>query len=121
MKVAEQFFRVAQEKFSELDYWKVTELLKQAIRHNPADSRYYNLMAKAYAHHPRFAKDAEQCFYKAIEVDPWNPDYHVDLARFYLQQALPARAVGECEKAVKIAPHHTAARDLLSEISARKA
>jgi tetratricopeptide (TPR) repeat protein len=120
IKVADQFFRVAQEKFAELDYWKVTELCKQAIRHNPADPRYYHLMAKAYAHHPRFAKDAEQCFYKAIEVDPWNPDFHTDLARFYLQQGLPTRAVNQCEKALKIAPENADARGLLSEINARK-
>lgn len=120
VKVADQFFRLAQDKFSELDYWKATELCKQAIKHNPSDSRYYHLMAKAYAHHPRFAKDAEQCFYKAIEVDPWNPDFHMDLARFYLQQGLPTRALNQCEKALKIAPQSIAARDLLTEINTRK-
>ena len=120
LKVAEQFYRMAQEKFQELDYWKVTELCKQAIRHSPRDARYYHLMAVAYAQHPRFGKDAEQCFYKAIETDPWNPDFHVDLAKFYLQQGLPSRAITQCEKALKIAPEHIAGKQLLDDITNRK-
>lgn len=120
VKVADQFFRLAQDKFAELDYWKATELCKQAIKHNPSDSRYYHLMARAYSHHPRFAKDAEQCFYKAIEVDPWNPDFHMDLARFYLQQGFPTRALSQCEKALKIAPQNPAAKDLMAELTTRK-
>lgn len=120
VKVAEQFFRLAQDKFAELDYWKVTQLCKQAIKNNPSDSKYYHLMAQAYAQHPRFGKDAEQSFYKAIEVDPWNPDYHVDLAKFYLQQGLHARAINQCEKALKLAPHHEQALQLFQELNARK-
>lgn len=120
IKVAEQFFRLAQEKFAEMDFWKVTELCKQAIRHNPLDARYYHLMAKAYAQHPRFGKDAEQCFYKALEIDPWNPDFQVDLANFYLHQGLPTRAQSLCEKVLKAAPEHIAALELLSIIDSRK-
>jgi serine/threonine protein kinase/ActR/RegA family two-component response regulator len=120
IKVAEQIFRLAQEKLSELDYWKVTQLCRQAIKNNPSESKYYHLMALAYASHPRFGKDAEQCFYKAIEVDPWNPDYHVDLAKFYIQQGLPNRALSQCESALKISPQHSKALELLGSLSLQK-
>lgn len=119
VKVAEQFYKLAQEKFGEFDYWKVTQLCKQALKHNPSESKYYHLMATAYAQHPRFGKDAEQCFYKAIEMDPWNPDYHVDFARFYLDQGLPIRALNQCEKALKIAPHHAKASELYNEVKTK--
>ncbi len=69
IKVAEQFYRLAEEKMNELDYWKVTQLCRQAIKNNPTESKYYHMMAVAYAQHPRFGKDAEQCFYKALEMD----------------------------------------------------
>lgn len=116
IKVAEQFYRLAEEKFLEEDYWKVAQLCKQAIKNHPIESKYYHLMAVAYAKHPRFGKDAEQCFYKALEMDPWNPDYHVDLAKFYLSQGLSKRAMTYCEKALEITPHHEKAKHLLQEI-----
>jgi serine/threonine protein kinase/ActR/RegA family two-component response regulator len=120
IKVAEQFYRLAEEKMQELDYWKVTQLCRQAIKNNPTESKYYHLMAVAYAQHPRFGKDAEQCFYKALEMDPWNPDYHVDLARFYQHQGLPMRAINQVKKALKIAPEHRAANDLFANLSSKK-
>jgi serine/threonine protein kinase/CheY-like chemotaxis protein len=120
VKVAEQIYRLAQEKLAELDYWKVTQLCRQAIKNNPSESKYYHLMAVAYASHPRFGKDAEQCFYKAIEVDPWNADYHVDLAKFYIQQGLPNRALSQCERALKLAPQHPKALELLGQLSLQR-
>lgn len=118
IKVAEQFYRLAEEKFELEDYWKVAQLCKQAIKNHPTESKYYHLMATAYAKHPRFGKDAEQCFYKALEMDPWNPDYHVDLAWFYLSQGLSKRALTHCEKALQIMPHHERAKTLMVEIRA---
>ncbi|HSE40584.1 MAG TPA: protein kinase [Acidobacteriota bacterium] len=120
VKVAEQIFRLAQEKLSENDYWKVTQLCRQAIKNNPSESKYYHLMAVAYARHPRFGKDAEQCFYKAIEVNPSNAEYYVDLARFYLQKGLPTRALSHCERALKIEPEHAKALELISELTVQK-
>jgi tetratricopeptide (TPR) repeat protein len=117
VRVAEQFFRLAEEKFDLGDHWNVAQLCKQAIKNNPTEPKYYNLMAKAYAQHPKFGKDAEQCFYKALEMDPWNVDYHVDLARFYFTNGLSKRALAQCQKAVKLAPQHDRARRLLTEIS----
>jgi hypothetical protein len=52
-------------------------------------------------------------------MDPWNPDYHVDFARFYLDQGLPIRALNQCEKALKIAPHHPKASELYNEVKTK--
>ncbi|MCI0412867.1 protein kinase [bacterium] len=117
VRVAEQFYKLAEGKYDLGDHWNVAQLCKQAIKNNPTEPKYYNLMARAYAQHPKFGKDAEQCFYKALEMDPWNPDYHVDLARFYYTNGLSKRALAQCQKAVKLAPQHHGARTLLSEIS----
>jgi len=117
VKVAEQFYKLAEEKYETGDYWNVSQLCKQAIKNHPTDPKYYNLMAKAYARHPKFGKDAEQCFYKALEMDPWNPDYHLDLAHFYQVNGLAKRAIAQVQKAVKLAPQHAAAKRLLAELS----
>jgi Tfp pilus assembly protein PilF len=117
VRMAEQFYRLAEEKFDIGDHWNVAQLCKQAIKNNPTEPKYYNLMAKAYAQHPKFGKDAEQCFYKALEMDPWNADYHVDLARFYFTNGLSKRALAQCQKAVKLSPQHGGARQLLQELA----
>jgi|GEM_PF-3254327 len=117
VRMAEQFYRLAEEKFELGDYWNVAQLCKQAIKNYPVEPKYYNLMAKAYARHPKFGKDAEQCFYKALELDPWNPDFHVDLAHFYFTNGLSKRALVQCQKAIKLAPQHDAAKRLLAELA----
>lgn len=118
IRVAEQFYRLAMEKFELEDYWNSTQLCKQAIKNHPTEAKYYNLIAHAYAHHPRFGKDAEQYFYKALELEPWNPDFHLDLANFYLNHGLSKRAMTQCQKALKISPQHEKARRLYESLSA---
>jgi serine/threonine protein kinase len=117
VRVAEQFYKLAEEKFDQGDFWNVAQLCKQAVKNHPTESKYYHLMALAYAQHPRFGKDAEQCFYKAQEMDPWNPDYHVDLAKFYFNNGLSKRALTECQKALKLSPLHFEAKKLHRDIS----
>jgi len=119
IRVAEQFYELADQNFRQNDYWKVIQLCKQAIKNNPTQAKYYRLMACAYAQHPRFGKDAEQSFYKAIELDPWNADYHMDLANFYLQNGLSKRALNLCTRALKLAPQHTEAKKLYTDLMTR--
>ena len=116
IRVAEQFYELADRNFTANDYWKAIQLCKQAIKNNPTQAKYYRLMACAYAQHPRFGKDAEQSFYKAIELDPWNPDYHMDLAQFYLQNGLSKRALNLCTRALKLAPQHPEAKKLYTDL-----
>lgn len=119
VKVAEQFYRLAEQKFEDGDYYNVTSLCKQAIANNPTEAKYYLLMAKAYAEHPRFLKDAESSYQKAIELDPWNPDTHVELAEFYFTQGLSLRAMNECKKALSITATHQRAQELLKELKSK--
>jgi Tfp pilus assembly protein PilF len=119
LKVAEQFYELAEENYELADYWKSIQLSKQAIKNNPTQAKYYVLIARAYAKHPKFGKDAEQNFYKAIELDPWNPDFHMELANFYLNNGLSKRAINMCQRALKIAPNHEAAKKLYHELSAK--
>ena len=119
VKVAEQFYQIAERKFEDGDFYNVTSLCKQAIANNPTEAKYYLLMAKAYAQHPRFLKDAESSYQKAIELDPWNPDSHVELAQFYYGQGLSLRAMNECKKALSITATHQGAQELLKELKSK--
>ena len=119
IKVAEQFYRLAEKKFEDQDYYNVTNLCKQAIQNHPTEAKYYQLMALAYSKHPRFLKDAQSHFEKAIELDPWNPDYHVQLAEFYMQQGLWLRASNHVKKALTISPEHEKALVLTQSLKGK--
>lgn len=114
--LAEQFYRLAEMKFTEKDYWKVTELCKQAIKNNANNPRYFHLAARAYEHHPRFLKDAEQWYQKAAEMDPWNPDYQLDMGKFFLKVGAANRALHYCKKALEIMPNHPAAKAFFNQL-----
>jgi tetratricopeptide (TPR) repeat protein len=115
--IAEQFYQLAKQEFVQSHYWKVTELCKQAIRNDAARAKYYELMAMAYVHHPRFLDDAEQCFYKAIELEPKEPAYRVRVSKFLFNQGLVQRAVEECKKALEIDSEHEEALEWQEEMS----
>lgn len=119
IKVAEQFFKLAEKKFEDGDFYNVTSLCKQAIQNHPTDPRYYQLMAQAYSKHPRFLKDAQANWEKAIELDPWNPEFHVQLAEFYIQQGLWLRASNHVKKALTITPEHKRATELTQTLKGK--
>lgn len=119
IRVAEQFFKLAEKKFEDGDFYNVTSLCKQAIQNHPTDPRYYQLMAQAYSKHPRFLKDAQENWEKAIELDPWNPEFHVQIAEFYIQQGLWLRASNHVKKALTITPEHKRAMELTQTLKGK--
>ncbi len=119
IRVAEQFFKLAEKKFEDGDFYNVTSLCKQAIQNHPTDSRFYQLMAQAYSKHPRFLKDAQENWEKAIELDPWNPEFHVQIAEFYIQQGLWLRASNHVKKALTISPEHKRAMELTQTLKGK--
>ncbi|HSP05775.1 MAG TPA: protein kinase, partial [Acidobacteriota bacterium] len=115
-RIAEQFFELARREFDQGKFWRVTELCKQAIRNDASQGKYYHLMAMAFAHHPRFADDAEQCFNKAIELEPGEAEYHLSHARFLLKQGQHQRAGAEINRALEIDPQNSSAEELRQEL-----
>lgn len=116
-RIAEQFFELARREFDQGNFWKVTELCKQSIRNHADQGKYYHLMAMAYAHHPRFLEDAEQCFNKAIELEPQEAEYHLSLAQFLLKQGQPQRAASEISRALELDPENPVAEILQKQIT----
>lgn len=118
-RIAEQFYELGKKEFEQGQYWKVTELCKQAIHNDPNRGEYYHLMARAFSHHPRFLSDAEQCFQKAIELDPDQVIYHVSFGEFLLRQGLLENAKEECALALELDPESTEAQNLQRVLSSQ--
>jgi len=111
-QLSEKYFVKAREYFHEKDFFNVIEFCKLAIKFGMEAAPVYLLMAEAYAKNPnsKWQKMAEQAFTRACELDPWNAEYRLVLARFYEDQGLDFRARKQYEEALRIAPSHPTAQ-----------
>lgn len=118
LKTAEQYYRSAQANFEKGNYWHAVNFCRQAIQLNPKDARFHVLAGLSFAKHPRFQKDAESAFQRAIELEPQDADYYMFLAEFYLQAGLKYRAIQQCKKALQWSTGHKQALSLLKKLKA---
>jgi tetratricopeptide (TPR) repeat protein len=119
LKDAESLYLVAEQKYEEGFYYEATTLCRRAIANNPAEAKYYLLMAHAYSKHPRFVKDAEIAYQKAVDLDNWNVEYRLELAEFYVDQGLSMRAFNEVKKILQLNPQHARALELHKQIASK--
>jgi len=110
---AEKRFEQAMECYRNSKYWEASHLCEQALGLHE-DGRYYWLMGMSYSQHPRFRHKAEDCFHRAIKLDPLNDELHVELADFYVTNGLLLRARTHCKKALEVVPDQARAREMLN-------
>jgi hypothetical protein len=118
-RVAEAYFAKAKKFAREGDFHNAIQYGKLASSYNSDDARVYVLLGDCLAKNPeaRWQRLAEQNFLKAIELDPWNAEYRVDLGRFYKKRGLKLRARKQFEWALEIVPGHADAQGELRELS----
>ncbi len=81
--------------------------LGPSIRHDP-QAEYHALIGNIQVRNPdkRWQRQAEDNYLKSIELDSWNPDYRVSLARLYRTQGRRNKAKKVLEQALEITPNH---------------
>jgi len=87
-------------------YEEALSHLTEAVKLRGNNAKYFSILAKTESKIPYYRRQAEQDFLKAIQIEPWNPDFHVALGLFYKNEGLKIKAVRQFEKAVKIDPAH---------------
>ncbi len=105
---AQEYHHLARKAFREANYQDCITYCKEAIRYD-AQAAYHCLLADTQVLNPdkRWQRQAEENYQRAIELDPWNPDFLVALARLYRGRGLRARARKALEKALEITPNHS--------------
>lgn len=95
-----------------LDYYN-SSLIGQACRAfqaavtaDPQQAEYHIYLARSLAQMKDFYMDAEQEFYKAIELSPKNPDYFAELGLFYQKINMARQAEEMFSKALELNPNH---------------
>jgi len=111
VRTAEGYFQKARRYMRDGDFHNAIQYGKLAISYNPQDARFYFLVGECQARNPdrRWQRMAEKNLVKAVELDPWNPDYRVALGRLYKARGLKLRARRQFEEALELAPSLEAA------------
>ena len=114
---AESRFQMAQGNFDYGKFWLAARDCELAVGIHE-DARYYLLMGHSYARHPKFRSKAEDCFHKAIHLDPLNVQIHIELAKFYMEVGLFLRAKTHFEKGLEIVSDLPEAMETLASLNA---
>jgi tetratricopeptide (TPR) repeat protein len=77
------------------------------------NGRFYYLMAQVLAHQGETQPEAEACLRKALELEPLNWDYWVELAVLYKDMGHIHRAIETLERVLRQEPQHFRAQQLL--------
>jgi len=113
-KEAEKLYAQAIEFLeNELPY-EAGQYLKTALVYNPFSAPVHHLLAKVYLQTggAKSRHMAEREFRLAIDNDPWNIQYLLDLSRLYIEENMPNRAKSLLDQAFRIDPKNAAVKEM---------
>ena len=108
-KQADMKFRQGKGLCNRGKYEEALVYFEEAIRLKSSKANYFLFLAKAEAKVPSFHEKAEEDFFKALELEPWNAENFVALGEFYDEEGLSVKAKRQFKKALEIEPENKAA------------
>jgi tetratricopeptide (TPR) repeat protein len=93
--------------------------LEWAVKQDDTKARYHALLGQALAHVPNRREDAKGELRLAIELDPYNADYHIVLGLLYVQLQAIGMALVQFEEALRWDPSNVKAKEQVEEIRNR--
>jgi len=103
-------YRQGNLKYKAGDYAAALNFYRMAVALEPEKAIYHFAAGKASMQVPRGMKEAEESFLKAIELEPYNTNYQVELGRLYLKARLATRARRTFTGVLNVEPDNEAAR-----------
>jgi curved DNA-binding protein CbpA len=99
--------------YQQRDFFSAVQHFREAVRMQPAVAKYRHSLARALMRNPRWRKESEEQFLKAIELDEFNADYRVSLGLLYLEGGFPRKAEAQFRDALAWdSENRTAQREL---------
>jgi len=102
--MAERYFREAKKYFAQRDFYEAVKLMEEAVRIDTSKVRYQCLLAQSLSRNPKWRRNAEEHFKKALGLDPFDTESLVGLAELYEAVGLARRAQALYAEAVEIDP-----------------
>ena len=115
-RMAERYYGEAKQYFVQRDFHEVVKLMEEAVGIDPSKVRYRCLLAQAMSRNPKWGKNAEEHFRKALELEPFDTESLIGLAELYELVGLLRRAQALYTEAVEIDPGNAILRMKLGEL-----
>ena len=117
---AETMYLEARNRYISKEYVVAAHLMREAIRLEPGQGRYYLLLGNCLSTQQKTLKEAEPILRKAVELDPFNAVCRASLGQLYLRAGMPKQAEREFEEALKLDSTQQTAIRGLDQIRASK-
>ena len=113
---AEDFWREGQDALKREDPETAAAKFKQAVECQPTRGKYYMAFGKVIWEHTMRHRTAIELFRTAVEKEPNNLDYLLDIADAYENVGMPNNALKALERATQIAPDDSRVKKALKRL-----
>ncbi len=114
-EVARMNFKHGKEMFDKGRFGEAISFLQNACDQEPSKAEHFHYLAMAQSKNPRWKKDAEENFLKAIERDPTNAEIYSRLGSLYALGGLHSKARDMFKKALQWDPSNAEAAGALAQ------
>ena len=119
-KLAELNYRQGRGHFDQQDYWSASQAFRQSVRLEPENARYRYWLATCLSKNPKWRREAEEHFLKAIELEQLNAGFYVGLGLLYKEVGMLNRAESQLRQALQISPGDKAALEAIETLAKSK-
>lgn len=113
-KLAELNYRQGRGYYEQQDYWNSVQAFRQSVRLEPGNDRYRFWLATALTKNPKWRREAEEHFLKAIEIDQFKAEYCAGLGNLYKEVGMAKRAQSQFNRALQLEPDNQTALEGLA-------
>jgi curved DNA-binding protein CbpA len=96
---------------------EAVSLCEEAVRIEPKEARYWNLLALAYSKIDGRTDDAEKALLEALMLEPANSEYYSNLGLIYMKAKRLNEAKNQFQKALALDPKNQKAKKALEKIT----
>ena len=114
--IARQNFKHGKDLLDRGRFGEAVSFLLNAVEQDPARAEYAFHLALAQSKNPRWKKDAEESFMKALSIDPTHADSYAHLGALYARGGVQSKAREMYRKALEWDPGHTLALEGLAAL-----
>jgi curved DNA-binding protein CbpA len=119
--IARLNFRHGKDQFDKGKFGEAVSFFQNACDQDPTKAEHFLHLAMAQSKNPRWKKEAEDNFLKALNLDPSNADIYAHLGALYSKGGLHSKAREMFKKALEWDPGHELAQEgLAAEGGAKK-
>src|SRR2546428_54009 len=113
--MARMSFRHGKDMFDKGKFGEAISFLQNACDQDPSKAEHFHYLAMAQSRNPRWKRDAEEYFLRALEHDPTNAEIYAHLGSLYAKGGLHSKARDMFKKALQWDPANEEAQEGLAQ------